>query len=78
MSDKLVRRYHVRDATLHDSEAVDHLLMWANTGASLLADPVYRCEEIEPSLRPCKLTCHVHHKSKRSKPLTEQGKSRKQ
>ena len=32
---KLVRRYHVSDAALHDSQAVDHLLMQGNTGGSL-------------------------------------------
>lgn len=29
---KLVRRYHVSAAALHDSQAVDHLLMQGNTG----------------------------------------------
>ena len=32
---KLVRRrYHVTDAALHDSQAVDHLWMQGNTGAA--------------------------------------------
>jgi len=35
---KLVRRYHVSDAALHDSQAVDHLLMRGNTGAGVWAD----------------------------------------
>ena len=30
---KLVWRYHVSDAALHDSQAVDHLLMQGNTGS---------------------------------------------
>jgi IS5 family transposase len=34
---KLVRRYHVSDAALHDSQAVDHLLMQGNTGCKLPA-----------------------------------------
>ena len=33
---KLVRRYHVTDAALHDSQAVDQLLMLGNTGAGSL------------------------------------------
>lgn len=32
---KLVRRYHVSDAALHDSQAVDHLLMQGNTGSDV-------------------------------------------
>jgi IS5 family transposase len=32
---KLVRRYHVSDAALHDSQAVDHLLMQGNTGSGV-------------------------------------------
>jgi IS5 family transposase len=35
---KLVRRDHVSDAALHDSQAVDHLLMQGNTGSSVWAD----------------------------------------
>jgi len=32
---KLVRRYHVTDAAVHDSQAVDHLLMQGNTGSGV-------------------------------------------
>ena len=71
---KLVRRYHVTDAALHDSQAVDHLLMRANTGAGVWADAAYRPEEMEAKLRALKLTSHIHRKGKRGKPLTEQGK----
>jgi IS5 family transposase len=60
---KLVRRYHVSDAALHDSQAVDHLLMQGNTGAGVRADrqgcangpstpgDAYRSEETEAKLR---------------------------
>ncbi len=69
---KLVRRYHVSDAALHDSQAVDHLLMRGNTGSGVWADAAYRSEEMEAKLRAAKLTSHIHRKGKRSKPLTEQ------
>ena len=72
---KLVRRYHVSDAALHDSQAVDHLLMRGNTGASVWADPAYRSEEMEAKLRACILKNRIHRKGKRGKPLTEQGKA---
>ena len=71
---KLVRRYHVSDAALHDSQAVDHLLMRGNTGAGVWADPAYQSVEMEARLRACKLKSHIHRKGKRGKPLTEQGK----
>ena len=70
---KLVRRYHVSDAALHDSQAVDHLLMRCNTGSGVWADAAYRSEEMEAKLRALKLTSHVHRKGKRGKPLTEQA-----
>ena len=71
---KLVRRYHVSDAALHDSQAVDHLLMRGNTGSGVWADAAYRSEEMEAKLKAAKLTSHIHRKGKRGKPLTEQGK----
>ena len=72
---KLVRRYHVSDAALHDSQAVDHLLMQGNTGAGVWADPAYRSEEMEARLRARDLKSRIHRKGKRDKPLSEQGKA---
>jgi len=71
---KLVRRYHVSDAALHDSQAVDHLLTRGNTGAGVWADPAYRSEDMEAKLRALNLKSRIHRKGKRGKPLTEQGK----
>jgi IS5 family transposase len=71
---KLVRRWHVSDAALHDSQAVDHLLTRSNTGAGVWADPAYRSEEIKAKIRALKLKSRIHRKGKRGKPLTEQGK----
>ena len=68
---KLVRRYHVSDAALHDSQAVDHLLMQSNTSANVWADPAYRSEEIGAR----QLKSRIHRKGKRGKPLSEQGKA---
>jgi IS5 family transposase len=67
---KLVRRYHVSNAALHDSQAGDHLLMQGNTGACVWADPAYGSEEMESRLRAYKLKSHIHHKGTRGKPLT--------
>ena len=72
---KLVRRYHVSDAALHDSQAVEQLLMRGNTGAGVWADAAYRSEEMEAKLRALKLSSHIHRKGKRGTPLSEQGKA---
>ncbi len=70
---KLIRRYHVSDAALHDSQAVEALLMRANTASGVWADAAYRSEEIEAKLRARGLTSRIHRKGKRGKPLTEQA-----
>lgn len=72
---KLVRRYHVSDAALHDSQAVDHLLIQGNTGSDVWADSAYRSEEMEAMLRARGLKSRIHRKGKRGKPLSEQGKA---
>lgn len=71
---KLIRRYHVTDAALHDSQAVDELLTRANTASGVWADAAYRSEEIEAKLRARGFSSRVHGKGKRGKPLTEQAK----
>jgi IS5 family transposase len=71
---KLVRRYHVSDAALHDSQAVDHLLMRGNTASGVWADAAYRSAEMEAKLRDRKLMSHIHRKGKRGKPLTKPAK----
>ncbi|MFQ5439628.1 MAG: IS5 family transposase [Paracoccaceae bacterium] len=71
---KLIRRYHVSDAALHDSQAMDKLLMRGNTASGVWADAAYRSEEIEKKLRVGGFTSRIHRKGKRGKPLTEQAK----
>ena len=71
---KLVRRYHVSDAALHDSQAVDQLSTRGNTGSGVWTDAAYRSEEMEAKLKARKLTSHIHRKGKRGKPLTEPAK----
>jgi transposase, IS5 family len=70
---KLIRRYHVSDAALHDSQAVDKLLMRGNTSSGVWADAAYRSEEIETRLKAGGFTSRIHRKGKRGKPLTEQA-----
>jgi len=70
---KLIRRYHVTDAAVHDSQAVDQLLTRGNTGSGVWADAAYRSAEIEAVLKARKLTSHIHRKGQRGKPLTQQA-----
>ena len=72
---KLVRRYHVSDAAVHDSQAVDALLTRGNTGSGVWADAAYRSEDMEAKLKGRKLTSHIHRKGKRGKPLTERAQN---
>lgn len=71
---KLVRRYHVTDAAVHDSQAVDELLVKGNTCRDVWADAAYRSAEIETKLTSRELRSHVHRKGKRNRPLTEPEK----
>jgi len=73
---KLVRRYHITDAAVHDSQAVDHLLMRGNTGSGVWADAAYRSGEMKAKLRARKLKSHIHRKGNRGKPVSEQAKGR--
>jgi IS5 family transposase len=60
-------------AALHDSQAVDHLLMRGNTGSGVWADAAYRSEEIEAKLRARNFKSHIHSKGKRpSRDITSQ------
>ena len=72
---KLVRRYHVSAAAVHDSQAVDALLTRGNTGSGVWADAAYRSEDMEAKLKARKLTSHIHRKGKRGKPLTERAQN---
>jgi hypothetical protein len=48
---KLIRRYDVSDAAVHDSQKLDGLLNEANTSADVFADSAYRSAETEAGLK---------------------------
>jgi IS5 family transposase len=73
---KLVRRYHVTDASVHDSQALEAVLDGDNTASDVWADSAYRSAGIEAMLKEKVLTSRIHYKGHRNKPLTkrqEQG-----
>jgi len=68
---KLVRRYKVTDASVHDSQVIADILDGDNTASSVWADSAYRSENIEALLKSKGLTSRIHRKGRRNKPLTK-------
>ncbi len=71
---KFVRRWHVTDASVHDSQAVDALLMQTNTSAHVWADAAYRSDEIEGKLEARRLKSRIHRRGRRNHPLGERAR----
>lgn len=71
---KLVRRYQVTDAAVHDSQVVDDILDPDNTAPDVWADSAYRSAEIEAKLQEKGLKSRIHRQSHRNKPLTKREK----
>ena len=67
---KLVRRYVVTSASVHDSQKLDDVLDPANTASGVWADCAYRSEATETTLAERGLTSHIHRRGTRNKPLT--------
>ncbi len=68
---KLVGRYEVSDAALHDSQTLDALLDENNTSSQVWADSAYRSAEVEQKLADKGLKSQIHRKGKRNKPLNK-------
>ena len=71
---KLMRRYRVTDAAVHDSQIVDDILDPDNTASDVWADSAYRSAEIEAKLEEKGLKSRIHRKGYRNKPLSEREK----
>ncbi len=67
---KLVRKWTVTPASVHDSQAFDRLLDKKNSGKGVWADSAYRSEEIEDVLKESHRS-QIHHKGYRDHPLSE-------
>ena len=57
---KLVRRYQVTDAAVHDSQVVEDILDADNTASDVWADSAYRSAEIEAKLGEKGLKSRIH------------------
>ena len=67
---KLVRRYAVSSAAVHDSQKLDDVLDANNTGSGVWADSAYRSAEIEAKLAERNLKSQIHRRGGRNKTLT--------
>jgi IS5 family transposase len=68
---KLIRRYHVTEASLHDSHAFDEVFDGKNTSKDAWADAAYRAKEREDDLKARGYRSHIHYKGSRGHPLSE-------
>jgi IS5 family transposase len=68
---KLIRRYDVSDAAVHDSQKLDGLLNEANTSADVFADSAYRSAETEAGLKARGFRSRIHVRATRNHPLSQ-------
>lgn len=67
---KLIRRYDVTDAAVHDSQVLATLVTLENTARDVWADSAYRSTETEATLKAQQLRSQIQQKGYRHKPLT--------
>jgi IS5 family transposase len=68
---KLIRRYEVTDAAVHDSQALDALLTKGNTSTDVFADSAYRSAETEAKLKARGFRSRIHRRASRNHPLSD-------
>ena len=68
---KLIRRYEVTDAAVHDSQALDALLTKGNTSTNVFADSAYRSAETEAKLKARGFRSRIHRRASRNHPLSD-------
>lgn len=68
---KLIRRYEVTDAAVHDSQVLEAVLDADNTASEVWADSAYRSAEAEEKLAGRGLRSRIHRRAHRNRPLSE-------
>ena len=68
---KLIRRYDVSDAAVHDSQKLDVLLHTGNTSDAVFGDSAYRSAETEATLKAQGFRSRIHVRAARSHPLSK-------
>jgi len=72
---KLIRKYEVTDASVHDSQQLEAVLDPKNDCQDTWADSAYRSEELEKHLKEQGYTSNIHERSYRAKPLTPEQRA---
>ena len=72
---KLIRRYRVTDAAVHDSQVLEELLTSDNTASGVWADSAYRSKDTEATVKARGLTSRIHRKASRNRPLRDWEKA---
>lgn len=67
---KLVRRFAVTSASVHDSQKLEDVLDTGNTASTVWADSAYRSQETEEKLAERGFKSQIHRRGCRNKPLT--------
>src|SRR4051812_41997953 len=70
---KLMRRYTVTDAAVHDSQKLEALLDPHNPASDVWADTAYRSKETEEKLAEKGLRSRIHRRASRGKPLSQRA-----
>ena len=70
---KLLERYAVTDASVHDSQKLAQLV--ATEDGEVYADSAYRSAEAEAMLAQKQVTRQIHERAYRNRPLTEEQKA---
>lgn len=73
---KIVREYAVTDASVHDSQVVEHLLNEKDKGKPFYADSAYVGPNVAGVLEKFGMKNRVHEKGYRNKPMTEKQKAK--
>jgi IS5 family transposase len=71
---KLITKYKVTDASVHDSQTLDELLEKEDAEQPLYGDSAYKGEKQESIIAQKNMTNMVHEKGYKNKPLTEEQK----
>jgi transposase, IS5 family len=72
---KLIEKYEVTDASVHDSQPIEELLTEKDEGQPFYADSAYTGEEQDKIYKKKKIINKVNEKGYRNKPLTEEQKA---
>jgi IS5 family transposase len=72
---KLIRKWDITDAAVHDSQKLDDILDPSNTAKDVWADSAYRSAAIERRLREKGLRSRIHRRAVRGHALSETQKA---